>query len=538
MLFHSLQFLLFLPLVFALYWSLPNLVGRLTSERGAQRSRQVLLLLASCVFYMAWNPAPVLLIFYLATSDWLLGRAMEDADYEGSRGNRLFQVQAVLVAACWVPVVVYAEALVVKGIAGVFLAVYAYFTVAATFSKSLEKKQKRIITMSVVNNLTLLGLFKYADWITSIVVDTAAAFGVELVYKPLGLLLPVGLSFVVFQCMSYTIDIYRGSLPARKSWLEVTLFISFFPQIVAGPIVRAADFLPQLDKPPELTEHQGVRALTRIALGMFKKLVIADLLAANLVNRVFDTPGNYTGLEVISATFAYTAQIYYDFSAYSDIAIGCAALFGFTLRENFDKPYLSKNLFEFWRRWHQSLGRWLFDYLYVPLGGSRCSKTRTCWNLYVTMILGGIWHGANFGMIGWGAVHGLVLIGNRMLWWTFGKPSEDRPFYVDVITGLATFIVVMEARIVFKAETMAKSWEVFSAQFDTTMAAPNMTPMLIGVMIAATIGHLLPHKFFDRVVELLVETPIIIRVALLLGLALGIKEVANFEVQPFIYFQF
>ncbi|MCP4503878.1 MAG: MBOAT family protein [Deltaproteobacteria bacterium] len=531
MLFHSLQFLLFLPLVFALYWWFPPLLGRF-----AQRSRQVLLLLASCVFYMAWNPAPVLLIFYLATSDWLLGRAIEDATKE--KGNWLFQLQSLLTLAAATPVVIFAESFIVKGSVVVFLVVYAVIVLSASFTRSESKRKKRIITMSVVNNLSLLAMFKYAAWITSIVVDVAASFNVTLVYKPLGLLLPVGLSFVVFQCMSYTIDVYRGSMPARKSWLEVTLFISFFPQIVAGPIVRAADFLPQLDKAPELSEHDGVRALSRIALGMFKKLVIADLLAANLVNRVFETSGNYSGLEVVAATFAYTAQIYYDFSAYSDIAIGCASLFGFTLRENFDKPYLSKNLFEFWRRWHQSLGRWLFDYLYVPLGGSKCSKPRTCWNLYVTMILGGIWHGANFGMIGWGAVHGLVLIANRILWWTFGKPSEDRPFYIDVITGFFTFLVVMEARIVFKAETMAKSWEVFSAQFNTSLQTPNLTPMVLGVMVLATIGHLLPHRAFDGFVRFMVKTPVIFRALLLLALVLTIKEVADFEVQPFIYFQF
>lgn len=472
MLFHSLQFLLFLPLVFAAYWG----VARST------RARQLLLFVASLIFYMAWNPAPVVLILYLSTCDWLLSRLLDRTRAEGRR--------------------------------------------------------KLLVTLSLVNNLTVLGVFKYADWITRSVVDTAAGFGVKLVYQPLGLVLPVGLSFVVFQCLSYTIDVYRRDLRARDSWLEVALYISFFPQIVAGPIVRAVDFLPQLDKEPSLSEEDGARALFRIATGMFKKLVIADLLAANLVDRVFAEPGNYSGVEVTAAVFSYTAQIYYDFSAYSDIAIGTAALFGFKLKENFDKPYLSTNLFEFWRRWHMSLGSWLRDYLYFPLGGSKCSKLRTCWNLWVTMILGGVWHGADWRFVAWGAVHGVVLIGNRILWWTFGKPPPDRSFASKLIAGVLTFLVVMEARIVFRAPDMASSWDVFVQQFKSGLSAPNLTPLVLTVMAAATLGHLMPHRWYDRMVQAFVVVPIPARAIALLALALGIKEVSSFEVQPFIYFQF
>ena len=472
MLFHSLQFLIFLPVVFALYWSV--------SEH--KRLRQLLLLAASFLFYMAWNPAPIVLILYLSTSDWLIGKRM--------------------------------------------------------YREPRPKWRKALIYLSVTNNLAVLGVFKYADWITRSVVDLAAFFNVTLVYKPLGLILPVGLSFVVFQCMSYTIDIYRGELEARESWMEVALYISFFPQIVAGPIVRAADFLPQLDHRPRLSEEAGVRALSRIALGMFKKLVIADLLAANLVNRVFIQPDNYSGIEVIAAVFSYTAQIYYDFSAYSDIAIGCAALFGFHLAENFDKPYLSTNLFEFWRRWHISLGRWLFDYLYLPLGGNRCSKGRILWNLWVTMILGSVWHGADWRFVAWGAVHGVILIANRIWWWTFGKPDPNRHLAIKVFTGILTFIAVMEARIVFHAPNMTMAWRVFVEQFKTTWAAPNLTPLVLTVMAAAFIGHIMPNRAFEKLTKAFVVMPIPLRAASLLVLALGIKEVSQFEVQPFIYFQF
>lgn len=472
MLFHSLQFLLFLPLVFAGYWALS----------AHKRARQILLLCASMIFYMAWNPAPVVLILYLSTCDWALGKWMHRTEDPARR--------------------------------------------------------KLIVTLSVTNNLSVLGVFKYADWITESVVDFCGLFGVELVYKPLGLILPVGLSFVVFQCLSYTIDIYRNELKPRESWLEVTLFISFFPQIVAGPIVRAADFLPQLDQTPVLKQDVGGRALFRIATGMFKKLVVADLLAANLVDRVFTQPDNYTGIEVMAAVFSYTAQIYYDFSAYSDIAIGTAALFGFYIKENFDKPYLSTNLFEFWRRWHVSLGRWLFDYLYRPMGGNRCSKPRVLWNLWVTMILGSVWHGADWRFVVWGAVHGVVLILNRLWWWTFGKPAPDRGIRVKLFTGILTFIVVMQARIVFRAPDIEMSYQVFKEQFKWGWSAPNLTPMVLCVMAIATIGHIMSHAMYERMVQLFLRLPIALRPLFLLGLALGIKEVANFEVQPFIYFQF
>ena len=556
MLFHSLQFLFFLPLVFFLYWNMAK----------SKKARLWLLFAASMIFYMAWNPAPVILILYLSTTDFFLAQLLGRKDFNA-------------------------------------------------------KKRKLFITISVTNNLAVLGVFKYADWFTQIVVDSFGLFGVELVYKPLGLVLPVGLSFVVFQCMSYTIDVYREELSPRKSWLEVTTYIAFFPQVVAGPIVRAADFLPQMDKEPKLPEHAGGIALYRIAMGMFKKLIIADMLAANLVDRVFTQPENHTGLEVMAAVFCYTVQIYYDFSAYSDIAIGVAALFGFHIKENFDKPYLSANLFEFWRRWHISLGAWLRDYLYIPLGGNRKNKFRVCWNLWVTMILGSVWHGADWRFVVWGVIHGVALIWNRVWWWVFGRPAPNRSFLIKLGTGLLTFFIVMEARIVFRAENIQIAWRVFLEQgrflpsteallplalmvgifcglafmtylagqaayawfyrlslhprlplkvffamatvffclqtgifldlpflspgnTDLTMfnmenyAAPNLTPLVLTVMFLATVGHMIPHGFYKWLGEGFVVLPIPARAFCLVVLALLVKQVLSFEVQPFIYFQF
>jgi len=472
MLFHSLQFLLFLPLAFAFYWA--------AADRPV--ARKIILVVASLIFYMAWNPAPVVLLLYLTTIDWVVGRWLQKAEKISVR--------------------------------------------------------KLIVALSVVNNLGLLALFKYADWVQKSVVDGAASFGVTLVYKPLGLILPVGLSFIVFQGMSYTIDVYRRELKTRTSWLDVAVFMTFFPHVVAGPIVRASDFLPQVELAPKLDDKIGSRALFRIATGMFKKLVIADFLSANIIDRVFAEPGNYSGLEVTTAVFAYTLQIYYDFSAYSDIAIGTAALFGFVLKENFDKPYLSPNLFEFWRRWHMSLGSWLRDYLYVPLGGNRSSKSRTLINLMITMVLGGVWHGADWRFVVWGASHGVILAINRIWWWWRGKPKEKASTFSVVLSTLATFLIVMECRIVFRAKDMEHASVMFREQFKDGTASPNITASLVLVLMAAVVGHLMPHRLYDRFAELFQRAPMIVRGLLLVSLALFIKQVASFEVQPFIYFKF
>lgn len=471
MLFHSIQFLLFLPLTFFAYWSVAS----------RPFARKLVLLTASLIFYMAWNPAPVVLLLWLTTVDWLVGLGLQRAVRLGTR--------------------------------------------------------KAILLASILNNLGLLVLFKYTDWLTKSVVDGAAHFGVQLVYQPLGLILPVGLSFIVFQGLSYTIDVYRRDLLPRERWLDVAVFMTFFPHVVAGPIVRASDFLPQIDQFPRLDDATGARALFRIATGMVKKLVIADFLSANLVDRVFADPGNYSGLEVGTAVFAYTLQIYYDFSAYSDIAIGTAALFGYHLKENFDKPYLSPNLFEFWRRWHMSLGSWLRDYLYIPLGGNRGSKARALFNLMVTMVLGGVWHGADWRFVMWGLSHGIGLGLTRMWWWRFGRVKN--PSWVrTVVCTLLTFLIVMEFRIVFRAKDMAHAARVFEAQFDHGLATTNLTPSLLAVLGVAVAGHLFTHRAYDKIATLITRIPMLIRVTLLIVLAAAIQQVASFEAQPFIYFKF
>ena len=259
-------------------------------------------------------------------------------------------------------------------------------------------RRKALVVISLCSNLGILGFFKYADFFTHDVL--------QLDVRYLKLILPAGISFHTFQSLSYTIDVYRRQLRATRSVVTFATFVLFFPQLVAGPIVRAQDLLPQLEDLPPLELEAATAGLFRIVIGLFKKIALADTLALALVDRVFEAPERFSALEVAFGVYAYALQIYLDFSAYSDIAIGSAQVLGFTLPENFRTPYRSANLQEFWRRWHISLSTWLRDYLYIALGGSRGAPWRTYANLVATMVLGGLWHGASWAFVVWGALHG------------------------------------------------------------------------------------------------------------------------------------
>jgi D-alanyl-lipoteichoic acid acyltransferase DltB (MBOAT superfamily) len=265
--------------------------------------------------------------------------------------------------------------------------------------------RKALVIVSLCSNLGILVFFKYTDFFAQDVLG----LGVE----PLHLILPAGISFHTFQSLSYTIDVYRKQLRATRSVVTFATFVLFFPQLVAGPIVRAQDLLPQLDDLPALELDKATAGLFRIVVGLFKKIALADTLALALVDRVFEAPERFSALEVVVGVYAYALQIYLDFSAYSDIAIGSAQVLGFTLPENFRTPYRSANLQEFWRRWHISLSTWLRDYLYITLGGSKGAPWRTYVNLIATMVLGGLWHGASWAFIVWGALHGVGLAVTR-----------------------------------------------------------------------------------------------------------------------------
>ena len=266
-------------------------------------------------------------------------------------------------------------------------------------------KRKALVIVSLCSNLGILVFFKYTDFFLQDVVTPLT--GKE--FERLNLILPAGISFHTFQSLSYTIDVYRKEIRATKSVVTFATFVLFFPQLVAGPIVRAYELLPQLENPPPLELHKATNGLFRIVVGLFKKIALADALALSIVDRVFEAPERYSSVEVLAGVYGYALQIYLDFSAYSDIAIGSAMVLGFTMPENFRTPYRSAHLQEFWRRWHISLSTWLRDYLYIALGGSRGAEWRTYVNLSLTMLIGGLWHGASYAFIVWGALHGFGL---------------------------------------------------------------------------------------------------------------------------------
>lgn len=275
-----------------------------------------------------------------------------------------------------------------------------------------EKKavKKVYLALSLISNLGLLAYFKY----TYFFLDTFAIFS-DYQWDTFDIFLPVGISFYTFQTLSYSIDIYRGKLTPVKNPIDFAFFVSFFPQLVAGPIVRAADFIPQMRNELHITKEDLSRALLLICGGLFKKAVVSDYIGVNYVDRIFDNPTLYSGLENLLGVYAYALQIYCDFSGYSDMAIGIALLMGLRLPPNFNAPYKATSLRDFWRRWHISLSSWLRDYLYISMGGSRKGKFRTYINLMITMLLGGLWHGANWKFVFWGFMHGTMLAVERLI---------------------------------------------------------------------------------------------------------------------------
>jgi D-alanyl-lipoteichoic acid acyltransferase DltB (MBOAT superfamily) len=354
----------------------------------------------------------------------------------------------------------------------------------------------------------------------------------------LGVALPVGISFFTFQSMSYTIDIYRRRLEPSVGYWQYLLFVSFFPQLVAGPIVRASTFLPQLKVPRSLSREQGGLALFLIMSGLVKKTCIADYLAVNLVDRVFENPNWFTSVEVLVAVYGYAIQIYCDFSGYSDVAIGAALLLGFRLPDNFNAPYIAHNLRDFWRRWHISLSTWLRDYLYIPLGGSRHGPARTYVALAATMLLGGLWHGAAWTFVIWGALHGVALALTRMVQRWRGSHQGPSTWLGYVVSALLTFHFVCFAWIFFRAPSFDHAQRILSRLADLTPGAANVPDTVLLALGAAVAMHLLPRRGLEWVRGLFSRMPAPVQGAVMVGVAVLVYNVAQSEVVPYIYFQF
>ncbi|MDO4707589.1 MAG: MBOAT family protein [Porphyromonadaceae bacterium] len=419
---------------------------------------------------------------------------------------------------------------------------------------SEPSRRKRLVALSVMLNLSVLCYFKYTNFIFASLLGLLSLpgelLGIEAItpapWEPWDIVLPVGISFYTFQTMSYIIDIYRGEVRPLKRWIDYVFYVSFFPQLVAGPIVRAKHFIPQIYKRPMLGRAEYTEALALIVSGLFKKAIISDYISLNFVDRIFDAPTLYTGLENLLGVYGYALQIYCDFSGYSDMAIGIALILGFRFNINFDSPYQSASITEFWRRWHISLSTWLKDYLYIPLGGNRSGQRRTYINLMVTMLLGGLWHGAAARFVLWGAIHGVALAIHKY-WCTLfpssSSPAHKLPWWRRFFGQIITFHLVCFAWIFFRAETMQTAWEIIG-QIRHNFHPEVLWQFIDGyrlvsfLMIIGYVLHFMGRKREGWFRELFLRLRLRWVVVLLIVLIVLVIQMRSAEVQPFIYFQF
>lgn len=448
---------------------------------GTGMLRLSMLLLASYYFYMSWNPVFITLIIVSTLIDFIAGKAIHAANLEGRR-----------------------------------------------------HKARVYLVISLVSNLGLLFFFKYFNLFADFLKQLG---GPQLSF--LQLILPAGISFYTFQTMSYSLDIYAGKLKPAHSFLDFALFVTFFPQLVAGPIVRACDFLPQIRKRPLFNPVLVQQGIFLILIGLFKKVVLSDQIAVNFVERVFKSPEMFSGLENLLAVYGYGLQIYCDFSGYSDIAIGSAAMLGFHLTLNFNSPYKAVSLQEFWHRWHISLSTWLRDYLYIPLGGNKKGKVRTYLNLAVTMFLGGLWHGPAYRFILWGMLHGVGLGVVRFFQRFRVKHGLTRQFFFGKALGwFVTFNFVSFCWIFFRAESMDKAGQILGRIGTGTSYLPNVGLVVAAVLAGGYLLHFLPERLFTWCKRTFVRIPAPLQALVLLLAAVLFYKTAVSGVVPFIYFQF
>lgn len=400
-----------------------------------------------------------------------------------------------------------------------------------------EIKSRRIFLLvsSLTINLGMLAYFKYTNFIFSGIYELF-----NKPFNPFDIFLPVGVSFFTFQSLSYTIDVYRRQLEPLKRIDDFAFYLTFFPQMVAGPIVRAADFIPQIYQKPFLNKESFGRGIFLISTGLFKKAVISDYISLNFVDRIFDDPTLYTGFENLMGIYGYALQIYCDFSGYSDMAIGIALLLGYKLNINFNSPYQSASITEFWRRWHISLSSWLRDYLYISLGGNRKGRIRTYINLLITMLLGGLWHGAALRFVLWGALHGVALAVEKFFKSILKIPGNKLTRLIGIIL---TFHFVCFSWIFFRAGDMEIARQMLSQIFNAFH--PEIIggfivgyPMVSALMLTGFLLHFMPvstERFAERT---LIASPYVVKLLFFALVVFVVIQMKSSEIQPFIYFQF
>ncbi len=404
-------------------------------------------------------------------------------------------------------------------------------------------RRNLLLLASVGVNLGILGSFKYFNFFLDSAASLLSAIGLEPNLPVLRIILPVGISFYTFQTLSYTIDIYRKKIEPTRNFIDFALFVSFFPQLVAGPIERAANLLPQICRPRRITKERVLTGLNLVLLGYFKKIAIADTMAP-IVNGVFADPSGMSSGQILTGVYAFALQIYGDFSGYTDIARGISRMLGFELMENFNAPYLSRNITEFWRRWHISLSSWLKDYLYISLGGNRLGKARTYINLMLTMFLGGLWHGAAWTFAVWGLLHGLLLAGHKRIlgdnkidtsW-----PGTASGWIADIVKIFVTFHTVVLLWVIFRAEDFSGAVALLKGLFQFR----DITDVSLPVFFAAFLVLLLDiAQTWSKSHTWLADSGrfAILRYPLAQCLLVGVLASAIAHIgttTPFIYFQF
>jgi alginate O-acetyltransferase complex protein AlgI len=485
MFFNSLDFAIFFPIIFILYWIVSKHIT----------TRNLLIIVASYVFYGWWDWRFLILIVISSLVDFIVGQ-------------KIHHTQS-------------------------------------------KKKRKYFLLISLLVNLGFLAYFKYTNFFIETFIDSFRLFGRELEVSTLNIILPVGISFYTFQTLSYTIDIYRKQLKPTKDWISFFAFVAFFPQLVAGPIERASHLLPQFFKQHKFNYEQVKSGLLLIAFGLFKKMVIADR-AAILVNQVYNNPTDYYGYEMVIATVLFAFQIYCDFSGYTDIAIGTARTMGFDIMKNFDSPYFSKSITEFWRRWHISLSTWFRDYVYIPLGGSRKGEYKTYANLFIVFVVSGLWHGAAITFVVWGAIHGVFIVIEKALTRLRKKVFTAKRQFLNYVFAIPfTFFIVCFAWVFFRANSFSDALLIIqnSLNFNSkpflwdNMYINNFDERELWVLFTAILALSL-KDFIDRndtwIIKLN-QTNFTIRWAVYLILALSIifyGQYGDDSPAEFIYFQF
>jgi alginate O-acetyltransferase complex protein AlgI len=444
---------------------------------------------------------------------------------------------------------------------GLFLFILVFVTIIDYTCGFLIYKSKRqsgrvfFVLLSIISNLGLLGYFKYTGLIISTINEL---FGTNLqVYDLLSaasnsilgtsfnisyIILPVGISFFTFQSLSYTIDVYRKKMEPVRNIIDFGFYVSFFPHLVAGPIVRASVFIPQIYNEFRLSRPEFSHALYMISKGLIKKIVISNFIALNLVDRVFDAPSIYSGFENLLAIYGYGLQIYCDFSGYTDIAIGVALILGFRLPVNFNSPYKATSISDFWKRWHISLSQWLRDYLYISLGGNKKGKIRTYFNLMITMLLGGLWHGASLKFIIWGGLHGIGLVINK-IWNSFFSRQSKASWLGKVVAVFITFQFVTFCWIFFRAADINNVGIMLKQIFSNFSPGSYMTVLpaysnALLLMSVAYIIHFLPERIKESYRGVFIRTPLVAQLAVIMVVAVLLFQMRTTEVIPFIYFRF